>query len=284
MREIGHGRAHAHADQRAIDVDLARGVVDVIVAAHHVGDAHVQIVHHHREVVRRIAIGTEDHQIIEFGIRELDAALHLVVPRHCAVERVLEADYAIGHVAVTGVLFAIGAVVARLFFRGERGLTNRIEFLAGLVGVVRGASGDHLLGDFAVAVETLGLVDRTFVVAQAQPVHRFQDRVDRRLGAALAVGILDPQHELAARVARGQPAVQRGAGAADMQITGRAGSEAGADGHAEAAGNRKDGILPGMAGAFRLRHRQPRLSSRAAGEGPAFVRRRISGTAGPSPR
>jgi hypothetical protein len=45
----------------------------------------------------------------------------------------------------------------------------------------------------------MGLVDRAFVVVQAQPVHRLQDRVDRRLRAALAVGVLDAQDELAAR-------------------------------------------------------------------------------------
>src|SRR5690606_6013145 len=66
---------------------------------------------------------------------------------------------------------------------------------------------------------------------QAQPVHRLQDRVDRRLGAALAVGVLDAQHELPAAVARLQPAVQRGARTADVQITGGTGGETGTAGH-----------------------------------------------------
>src|SRR5690606_16384379 len=50
-------------------------------------------------------------------------------------------------------------------------------------------------------------------------------------GAALAVGVLDPQHELAAAMAGLQPAVQRGAGATDVQVAGGTGGEACAAGH-----------------------------------------------------
>src|SRR5690606_10542373 len=92
----------------------------------------------------------------------------------------------------------------------------------------RVSGGDELLGDFPVPVQALGLVNRAFVVVQAEPVHRLQDRVDRGLGAALAVGVLDPQDELAAAAACLQPAVQRGARAADVQVAGGTGSEAGA--------------------------------------------------------
>ncbi|KAG1388645.1 hypothetical protein G6F59_015865 [Rhizopus arrhizus] len=65
-----------------------------------------------------------------------------------------------------------------------------------------------------------------------------RDGVDRTLGAAFTVGVLDAQHELAAAVAGLQPAVQRGAGTADVQVTGGAGGEAGAADH-EALGERE---------------------------------------------
>src|SRR5690606_20679549 len=114
--------------------------------------------------------------------------------------------------------------------------THRIELLAGLVGVVGLAGGDQLLGHFLVTGHARGLVDRAFVVVQAQPLHRFEDRVDRALGAALAVGVFDTQHELAATVACLQPAVQRGAGATNVQVAGGTGGETGADGHVESTG------------------------------------------------
>ena len=67
---------------------------------------------------------------------------------------------------------------------------------------------------------------------------RVEDRLHRRLGRALAIGVLDAQHELAAATARLQPAVQRGARAADVQEAGGTGGEAGADGH----GQERDGL------------------------------------------
>ena len=63
---------------------------------------------------------------------------------------------------------------------------------------------------------------------------RVEDRLHRRLGRALAVGVLDAQDELAAVLARVGPGEQRGARAADVQIAGGAGGEAGADFHSAA--------------------------------------------------
>jgi hypothetical protein len=44
--KLRHGRV-----QRLVDVDLARGVVDVVFATHHVGDLHIPVIDHHAEVV-----------------------------------------------------------------------------------------------------------------------------------------------------------------------------------------------------------------------------------------
>jgi hypothetical protein len=49
-----------------------------------------------------------------------------------------------------------------------------------------------------VTGHAVGLVDRAFVVVQPEPVHRFENGVDGGLSAALAVGVLDAQDELAA--------------------------------------------------------------------------------------
>ncbi len=226
VRELGH-----RCIQRFIDIDLARGVVDVVVAADDLGDAHVPVVHHHRKVVGGKPVRAEDHHVVELAVGDLDASLDQVVEHHRTADGILEADHAIGVVAIRQVLLAGSAVVTRLFLLGHGGLAHGVEFLAGFVGVIRLALREQLLGDFLIAGNALGLVDRAFVVTQPQPVHRFQDGVDRFLRAALAVGVLDAQHELAAAVACLQPAIQGGAGAADMQVTGGAGSETGAAGH-----------------------------------------------------
>src|SRR3546814_12920218 len=86
-----------------IYVDLARRVVDMVVAAHHVGDLHVEVVDDHGEVVGRIAVGTEDRQVVELAVGDLDPALDLVVPGDDAAERVLAADHPVGMVEMRSV-------------------------------------------------------------------------------------------------------------------------------------------------------------------------------------
>jgi hypothetical protein len=95
----------------------------VVVAADHVGDGHVDVVHHHAEVVGGRAVGPGDDQVVEFVVADFDAALDLVVPRHHAALRVAKAQHrlhAFGHgrQGLAG-LGAPGAVVARLFLGGH---------------------------------------------------------------------------------------------------------------------------------------------------------------------
>jgi hypothetical protein len=51
--------------ERLVDLRLARGVGEVIVAADDVGDAHVVIVDHDGEHVGRRAVGAQQHEIVE---------------------------------------------------------------------------------------------------------------------------------------------------------------------------------------------------------------------------
>ena len=75
--------------------------------------------------------------------------------------------------------------------------------------------------DFGVAGGALELEYRVAVPVEPEPLHARQDRVDRGLGGAGAVGILDPQQELAAVVAGVEQVEQRGARAAEVEVAGR---------------------------------------------------------------
>ena len=92
--------------------------------------------------------------------------------------------------------------------------------------------------DLGVAIGARELEDGVAVPIEPEPAHPVEDRVDRRLGRARAVGILDPQQELAAVMAREQPVEQRGARAADMQKAGRRRREPGDDWRGGRAGGR----------------------------------------------
>src|SRR5690606_18886872 len=102
--------------QRAQDIDLTRGVVDVIVAPDDVGDGHVPVVHHHTEVVGGCPVGPGNDQIVQFAVVEGDGAFDHVVPGSDPLLRVAEAHhrFAVGRHGRQGLAWfrAPGAVVA----------------------------------------------------------------------------------------------------------------------------------------------------------------------------
>jgi hypothetical protein len=79
---------------------------------------------------------------------------------------------------------------------------------------------EHGLGDLRMAVGTGELEHRVGVAAQAQPVEAVEDRVDRGIRRAGAVGVLDTQKIGPAMVTGIEPVEQGCARAADMQETG----------------------------------------------------------------
>ena len=57
MRESRHRPV-----ERAVDLRLAEGVVQMVVAADHMGDAHVVVVDDDRQIVGRRAVGAQQDQ------------------------------------------------------------------------------------------------------------------------------------------------------------------------------------------------------------------------------
>ena len=124
------------------------------------------------------------------------------------------------------------------------GIVRAVE-LAGILGALRlfaeavigAAALDEQLGVFAVGVAALGLDVGShgaadvgaFVVVESALGQRAVDDVGRALDEAALVGILDAEDEGAARVARNEPGIERGAQVADVHIAGGGGSEARAD-------------------------------------------------------
>src|SRR5688500_1487562 len=91
---------------------------------------------------------------------------------------------------------------------------------------------EQRLGDLGMAIRARELEGRGLVAVEAEPAQAVEDRFDRRLGRACAVGVLDAQQVLAAVVPGEQPIEQCGARAADVEVTRGRGSEARDDGAA----------------------------------------------------
>ncbi len=87
--------------------------------------------------------------------------------------------------------------------------------------MVSGAALQKLIGDLAVPVGARELRYGFSVPLKAEPFHAIQDRRDRLLVIAFAVGVLDAQQELAASTPGVEPIEEGRARAADMQVTGR---------------------------------------------------------------
>src|SRR6185369_16142563 len=76
---------------------------------------------------------------------------------------------------------------------------------------------DQLTDPFAVAPAALVLAQRPLVPVELQPPQGVEDLLHVLRDRALAVGVLDPQHQGAAGVPGEKPVVKRRPGAADVQ-------------------------------------------------------------------
>ena len=90
QRDVGEF-GHRPAEPR-VDLGLPGGVGQVIGAANDVRDAHVMVIDHDRQIVRRVAVRSEDDQIVEILVRKGDESLHMVIDDRLAFARRLEAN------------------------------------------------------------------------------------------------------------------------------------------------------------------------------------------------
>ena len=181
--------------------------------------------------VGRRAVGAQDDEIVEILVRERHAPLHVVLDDRLALARRLDADDRsdpggrLRRVAV-----APAPVIAREAARRLGLLPHRRELLGRLVGVIGLAAAHELLGHLAMPRGAGELEERLAVPIEPEPGEPVEDRRDRRLGRALAVGILDAEQHLAARVLRIEPVEQGRARPADMEEAGGRGGETRDDG------------------------------------------------------
>ncbi len=76
-----------------------------------------------------------------------------------------------------------------------------------------------------MARPVLALEERALVPRDPEPAQAVEDDLGMGFGAALAVGVFDPEHQRAARVAGVKPVEQRRAGAANVEVAGWRGGE-----------------------------------------------------------
>ncbi|BAF87777.1 glutamyl-tRNA synthetase [Azorhizobium caulinodans ORS 571] len=227
-QEIVVGKARGRAAQRLEQLDLDGGVGDMILAANHVGDAHVEIVHHGGERVEEAAVGTHKNRIGEARRVHLLRAAHAIDPAH---QPLVQPEAPVGTASFRLQPRPVGRaecqrrpVIDRRQATGPLQAALEVELFLCLV---RGIKPPHALQPLdrrLVEPQAVGLPDRV-VRRNAQPHEILSDSL-REFGAgADRIGIVEAQHESAASPPGQQRVQQGGARIAHMDEAGGRGSE-----------------------------------------------------------
>ena len=216
---MGEGRCPPAAGVE--QVELAKGVGQVVVAADDVADLHVMIVDHHRQHVGRGAVGAQQDEVVEPVVGDPDLALDPVIDDGLAVLRHLDTHDRL-HVGgrASRVAVAPATVVEPGPALGARAPAHLLQLLLRAEAAVGFAVRQEPLRHLGVAVQTRGLELHLAVPVQLEPAQAVDDGVGRGLGRPGAVRVLDAQQEPAVMVASEQPVEQRRARAADVQVPG----------------------------------------------------------------
>ncbi len=214
------GEARRLGTDRAVELGLAEGVGQMVVAADDVGDAHVDVVDDDREHVGGRAVRAQQHHVVELLVGDPHGALHEILDDGLALLRRPEADDGL-HAGrrLGGIAVAPAAVIAERPALGPGLGPHRVQLLGRREAAIGLALVEEALDHLGVPAGAHELEDGRLVGGEAEPAQAVQDRLDRGLGRALAVGVLDAQKVAAAMVPGEQPVEERGPGTTDVQET-----------------------------------------------------------------
>src|ERR1035441_8404150 len=184
-------------------------------------------------MIRRKAVGFQQHLVVDVVVRESDVAAKLVAEGGLAVHRNFEANDAGAALRpeggdLRGGQFAVGSVVARRQLGGELRFTHRLQFFGCLEAAI-GVAGieqkpDVLainLGSLRLAIRTVRAANvGTFVPGEPEPAKRVEDHLLGGGDETSAVGVLDAQDELAAALASVDEVEQANVRGANVRVAG----------------------------------------------------------------
>ena len=223
----------------AKELGLAKGVAEMIVASDRMGDPHVMIVDDDGQHVGRRFIAPQQHHVVELAVRHPDGTLHGILDDGLAFAGRLEADDRLdAGRRIAGIAVAPAPVIEHPATFRLGPLAHLRELFLGGVTAIGLSFVEQAMRRLDMAGATRELAHRLIVPVEPEPGEAIEDRGDRLLGGTAAVGILDPQQEAAAVVARKQPVEQRRPRAAYVEKSRRRRGEAGHDRHGGSSASR----------------------------------------------
>jgi len=228
------GEARWRGAKSLEQLDLRRGVGDVVVAADHMGDAQVDIIDDGWQRVEIAAVGAHQDGIALARLVDVLRAAREVVPTHVlAMEQeapMRPAAFGLEPAAVSLGQRESRPVVDRRQMPLLLALALEVEFLRRLVAGIETFVRLERLDRRGIERVALGLAG-ALIPHKAEPAQVRLDAGREFGGRALAVGVVEAQHEDATLLAREEPVGEGDVDVADMQPAGRARREADADPH-----------------------------------------------------
>lgn len=182
-----------------VEIEVARGIGEMIFPPQNVGDLHFDVVDDIDEVEDVGTIGAADGHVGFFA----------VVERGFTPNEIGNGDIGVWGFEAHGAVFFVDET--GLFEFGEVLIVDFFAFALAVGGVIAGHVG-------------------AFVPVEAEPIEAVEDSGVGFGGVARFVGIFDAEDKFALGVAGVEPVEEGRAGAADVEVAGRGWGEAGADG------------------------------------------------------
>src|SRR5215831_3839880 len=137
--------------ERVINLGLPGSVVEMVIAANDMGNAHVMVVDDDRQHIGRRTVGPEQNEVVEIFILPCNASLHLILNDGFAGQWSLKPDHWVNTCRyVLGIAVTAAPVVEPCEALRARFFSHRGEFVGAAVTTIRVSGSEQLLGDLAV--------------------------------------------------------------------------------------------------------------------------------------
>ncbi len=252
LRAVGVAQERQVAEHRRLPAEplvephVLRQRRQPLLGAYHVADPHQVVVDHVRQVIGGEAVALQQDLVVHLGVVEAELSAQQVAHHALAVARHRQADDA----RLAGRRASVGLgrrerpaqpVVAEVLLLRLLLLPERVEPLPRAEAAIRRPAPQQLVRvlavDGAALALTVGSVRPAAVGAlvplQAEPAERLEDHRLAGARAALAVGVLDAQHELPAVLSGERVVEERDVGGAHVRVSRRARGNARSDRHGQ---------------------------------------------------
>ena len=209
-------RAHDHGEvpesrdcvsQCMEDRDLSRRIGQMIVASNDMGNPHERVIDHNREIVGRIAVGTQDNQIVQEVVLEDHPSFDQIINDRLAFLGGLESQRSLSSRGGDATLAAPAIIFLCQAF-GLGFLPPSLQFFRTTHTPIGIPPLKQRHGVLSVEIDALRLSKWTFIPVQSNPPQPFENGLDRFLSRTALVRILDTKDEFASLAPREQPIEQ----------------------------------------------------------------------------